>query len=123
MLLLSIPYLDRFLFGSPVASQAMHASELSVLAERFVAAKDSKLSIVRIAELSEIGILLDTFRKTRVVVWPCIIGYNPCVQPISASDFATAAGNLLTQEPIHVDWRSEFLWGGPQVYTWQQASR
>jgi hypothetical protein len=118
MLLLSIPYLDRFLFGSPVASQAMQASELSVV-QRFVAAEDSKLSIVRIAELSEIGILLNTFRKTRV--WPCIIGYNPCVQPISAGDFATAVANLLTQEPSHVDWRSEFLWGGPQVYTWRQV--
>jgi hypothetical protein len=119
MLLLSIPYLDRLLFGSPVASQAMQASQLMSVLKRFVAAEDSKLSIVRIAELSEIGILLDTFRKSRV--WPRIIGYNHCVQPISAGDFATAVANLLIQEPIHVDWRSKFLWGGPHVYTWRQV--
>jgi hypothetical protein len=44
----------------------MQASQLMSVLKRFVAAEDSKLSIVRIAELSEIGILLDTFRKSRV---------------------------------------------------------
>ena len=45
--------------------------------------------------------------------------YNPCVQPISAGDFAIAVANLLIK--ANVIWKSEFLWGGPQVFTWRQV--
>lgn len=115
MLLLGIPYMDQFLFGLTPRAEATQASEVS-LRERFEAAADSELSIVRIAEMSEIGILLDMARKSRV--WPCMMGYNPRVQPITARDFAAAVAGLLGD--AEAKWKPQLLWGGPQVFTWRQ---
>lgn len=115
MLLLSIPYLDQYLFGMIPTLEAVQSAAMSAR-ERFDSASDSQLSIVRIAEFSEIGILFDMVLKTRV--WPCMMGYNPCVQPISASDFSAAVASLLIDQSVI--WKPEFLWGGPEVFTWQQ---
>ena len=87
--------------------------------ERFEVAEASQLSVVRIAEVSETGIIRDFANKTNV--WPCMMGFDPCVQPISAGDFAVAVANLLTKE--NTIWTPEFLWGGPQVFTWRQLGR
>jgi hypothetical protein len=118
MLLLSVPYLDRFLFGMTPTAEAVKATEMSAR-ERFELTNQSQLSVVRITDVSEIGILRDMAGKTSV--WPCMMGFDPCVQPISASDFATAVANLLIKEDA--TWKPEFLWGGPQVFTWRQLGR
>jgi hypothetical protein len=122
MLLLGVPYVDKFLFGLTPNAESYRGVETDVR-ERFDAQAQDKsegpsLSIVRIAEMSEVGHLLEFARMTGL--WLCMMGYDPCMQPISARDFATAVARLLQGGG---EWKEEILLGGPDIISWRQLGR
>lgn len=121
MIMVGRPYVSSFEFGmTPHTRMRMRMEDTAI--EVFNQSSSSRLTIVRITEMSEIGHLLEI--ATIVRVWICLRGRNPRLQPISARDFASAitlrcAAVVDNDEETNVskEKTQELLMGGPKVYT------
>ena len=80
--------------------------------------KTSHLSISRICEESEIGHLLEAVRM--IGFFPCAIGCNPLLCPISPRDFSIAVANYVEEEFVI---NNELLVGGPRQITWRKLGQ
>lgn len=122
MLLLGLPYVDRFLFGLTRNMETYRGVEMCVReifeAQSSDKSEGSSLSIVRITEMSEIGALLEFARMTGL--WLRITGSDPYSQPISAKDFATAVARLVQGDD---KWKEEILLGGPDIISWRELGK
>ena len=113
LMMLGRPYVEEYPFGMTPSMLVVQCAEKQAR-ERFRVTDSSRLTIVRIAEMSEFGYLLELARITRI--WFCVWGKEPKLQPMSARDFATAVAVYAKQDAN----MPELLIGGPQVLTWSE---
>jgi len=127
LIMVSHPYVSSFPFGkTPHTKVRMRLEEAA--RELFNQSSNSRrLTIARITEMSEIGHLFEIAKMLHV--WPCLRGYNPRLQPISAHDFAMAITTnyvLGDDSDTHNETEPKFkeiLIGGPKVYRFRDIGR
>ena len=119
VLLHGLPYLERNIAGdSPTMKVVRNAEENAKEIFDRPSNKSSQLTISRICEMSEIGHLLEAVRI--LGFFPCAIGYNPLLHPISPRDFSMAIANYV--EEIFII-KNELLVGGPRQIRWRELGR
>ena len=116
VLLHGLPYLERNIAGdSPTMKVVRNAEESAKEIFDRPSNKSSQLTISRICEMSEIGHLLEAARM--IGFFPCAVGYNPLLHPVSPRDFAAAVANYVEEELII---KNELLVGGPRQIRWRE---
>ena len=119
VLLHGLPYLERNIAGdSPTMKVVRKAEESARKIFDCPSNKSSQLTISRICEMSEIGHLLEAVRM--IGFFPCAVGYNPLLHPISPRDFAAAVANYVEEEFII---KKELLVGGPRRIRWRELGQ
>lgn len=117
MLLLGAPYFDKYLLGvTPSAGLGAAQQAEECAKERFSRQEVSHLTVARISEMSEAGLLLQMAQKFGV--WLCIYGYNPRMGFISSHDFALAVAQFADQK--NHEHQHDLLVAGPMVVTWRE---
>jgi hypothetical protein len=118
MKMLGVPYLDQWLFEKIPSVKAIERAELTAKKIFDSSGHSSSLTIFRLAEMSEIGHMMEIANMTRL--WISIHGYNPRVRPISADDFGEYGAEWVTSVD---NTRSEFCIDGPQDITHTELGR
>lgn len=119
ILLHGLPYLEGNNAGnSPTMKIVRSAEERAREIFDRPSNKSSQLTISRICEESEIGHLLEAVRM--IGFFPCAIGCNPLLHPISPRDFSIAVADYVEEEFVM---NNELLVGGPRQISWRKLGQ
>jgi len=119
LLMHSMPYMETNPFGleSPTMKIRRDA-ELSARKHFNNSSVSSALSITKIAEMSEIAHIKQSVELLGFI--PICLGRNPCLHPVSSSDFAIFIGDYVGDQTKK---DGLLLVGGPQQMTWRELGQ
>eukprot|EP00563_Minutocellus_polymorphus_P017887 CAMPEP_0197729746 /NCGR_PEP_ID=MMETSP1434-20131217/31831_1 /TAXON_ID=265543 /ORGANISM="Minutocellus polymorphus, Strain CCMP3303" /LENGTH=516 /DNA_ID=CAMNT_0043316459 /DNA_START=64 /DNA_END=1611 /DNA_ORIENTATION=+ len=119
ILIHGLPYLEENIAGdSPTMTIVREAEDRARELCGCSPDKSSQLTISRICEMSELGHLLEAARM--IGFFPCAVGCNPLLHPISPRDFSIAVANYVEEEGFI---KNDLLVGGPKQFRWRDLAK
>jgi hypothetical protein len=112
-LLLGLPYVEHFELGKTATMEVFDRME-GKLRETAAQSKTTSLTVTRLSEMSEAGHLLEMAKFLHF--WPYVVGFDPVMQPITASDYAVSIADFCKND----EKPAEYLVGGPRVLRWRE---